>query len=241
MKRSGTSSSELVSALTALGWEFPFERELSLRPLIAFWEETIAPESSIRGRLARDLQDEVRRAPELSSPINDLSVLTRHHELVDALMAAVFPTVSWQLDHAAALIPFELRSFYATPSFERDLTNADGQAPGAPERRQGDHCAVPAPERLFPRAGADLRHLVPGGLPDHLHRRGSGDGARSALQARLRRALHRRRGGGDPARARPRRARPPRGAAPGTSRRSPPCSRRAASGSAASPCSGRST
>ena len=130
MNGSGTSSSELLSALTSLGWAFPFERELSLRPLIAFWEETIAPEKSIRGRLARDLQEEVRRAPELSGPINDLSVLTRHHELVDALMAAVFPTVSWQQDHAAALIPFELRSFYATPSFERDLTGADGKLQG---------------------------------------------------------------------------------------------------------------
>jgi GAF domain-containing protein len=130
MNGSGTSSSELLSALTSLGWAFPFERELSLRPLIAFWEETIAPEKSLRGRLARDLQDEVRRAPELSGPINDLSVLTRHHELVDALMAAVFPTVSWQQDHAAALIPFELRSFYATPSFERDLTGADGKLQG---------------------------------------------------------------------------------------------------------------
>jgi hypothetical protein len=127
---SSTSSSELLSALTSLGWAFPFERELSLRPLIAFWGETIAPEKSIRGRLARDLQEEVRRAPELSGPINDLSVLTRHHELVDALMAAVFPTVSWQQDHAAALIPFELRSFYATPSFERDLTGADGKLQG---------------------------------------------------------------------------------------------------------------
>jgi hypothetical protein len=130
MNGSGTSSTELLSALTSLGWAFPFERELSLRPLIAFWEETVAPEKSLRGRLARDLQDEVRRAPELSGPINDLSVLTRHHELVDALMAAVFPTVSWQQDHAAALIPFELRSFYATPSFERDLTGADGKLQG---------------------------------------------------------------------------------------------------------------
>ena len=42
-------------------------------------------------------------------------------------MAAVFPTVSWDQEHAAALIPFELRSFYATPAFERDLTGADGK------------------------------------------------------------------------------------------------------------------
>ena len=57
MNGSGTSSSELLSALTSLGWAFPFERELSLRPLIAFWEETIAPEKSLRGRLARDHLD----------------------------------------------------------------------------------------------------------------------------------------------------------------------------------------
>ena len=45
-------------------------------------------------------------------------------------MSAVFPTVLWQQEHAAALIPFELRSFYATPSFERDLTGSDGKLRG---------------------------------------------------------------------------------------------------------------
>jgi hypothetical protein len=124
------STAEMLTALTALGWEFPFERELSLSPLIRFWDETIGREPSIRGRLARTLADEVQRVPELSRPINDLSVLARHRELVEALMSAVFPTVLWNQEHAAALIPFELRSFYATPAYERDLTGSDGKLRG---------------------------------------------------------------------------------------------------------------
>ena len=130
MDTSTKSTSELIAALTALGWEFPFPRELSLGPLIKFWNDTLANEDSIRGRLARELDAEVRRVPELSEPISDLSVLARHRELVQALMSAVFPPVFWKQEHAAALIPFELRSFYATPSFERELTGSDGKLQG---------------------------------------------------------------------------------------------------------------
>jgi len=124
------ASSELPSMLSGLGWEFPFERELSLGPLIRFWEKTIAPEDSLRGKFARALQSEVRRAPELAGRIDDGAVLIRHRELIEALMAAVFPSVFWEQEHAAALMPFELRSFYATPSFERDLVARDGQLRG---------------------------------------------------------------------------------------------------------------
>ncbi|MBI3104333.1 MAG: GAF domain-containing protein, partial [Candidatus Rokubacteria bacterium] len=81
-------------------------------------------------KLARTLQSEWRRAPELERPIHDLEVVARRRDLVEALMAAVFPPVSWEQDHAAALIPFAIKSFYATPSFERDLMGADGRLRG---------------------------------------------------------------------------------------------------------------
>jgi GAF domain len=113
-----------------LGREFPFEVELSLSPLITFWTEVIAAEDSLRGRLARTLKVEVDRAPELGRPIHDPAVLTKHRELLDTLMAAVFPTVFWEREYAAALMPFELRSFHATPAFERDLMGDDGKLRG---------------------------------------------------------------------------------------------------------------
>jgi len=110
--------------------EFPFEVELSLAPLIRFWEGRIAGEDSLRGRLGHLLQTELRGAPELSAPIHDLALLERRRELVEALMAVVFAPAFWEQEYAAALIPFQLKSFYSTPAFERDLRGDDGRLRG---------------------------------------------------------------------------------------------------------------
>jgi hypothetical protein len=115
--------------LAELARDFPFECELSLGPLIGYWTDA-ARENSLRGGLGRVLQAELARAPELSEPIVDLTVLDRHRELVEALMAAIFPTVFWDQEHAAALIPFQLKSFYSTPAFARNLMAADGKPSG---------------------------------------------------------------------------------------------------------------
>ncbi|HEX9418756.1 MAG TPA: hypothetical protein VGA81_06870, partial [Methylomirabilota bacterium] len=85
------SLSDIQSTPSDLAKDFPFECELSLQPLISFWEQMGAREDSLLGRLARVLERDLRQAPELSEPIRDLGVLARHHELVEALMAAVFP------------------------------------------------------------------------------------------------------------------------------------------------------
>ena len=124
------SRSDLDAALAEMAREFPFEVELSLAPLIRFWEGRIAGEDSLRGRLGRLLQTELRGAPELSAPIHDLALLERRRELVEALMAVVFAPAFWEQEYAAALIPFQLKSFYSTPAFERDLRGDDGRLRG---------------------------------------------------------------------------------------------------------------
>src|SRR5215471_6598597 len=126
MSESAVFHPDMASMLTGLGWEFPFERQLSLAALIRFWEEAIASQDSLAGRLGRTVLDELRGASELSRPITDPGVLSRHRETIQILMSAVFPTVFWEQEHSAALSPFELKSFYATPAFERDFT-ADGK------------------------------------------------------------------------------------------------------------------
>jgi hypothetical protein len=122
-----TADIELISDSKA---PFPFRRELSLEALIAFWEAAESDRDPVRGAPARSIRDELARAPELLAPIEDLSVLERHRSLVDALMSAVFPRAFWDQEFTAALIPFELRSFYATPSFERLLTADNGHLRG---------------------------------------------------------------------------------------------------------------
>jgi hypothetical protein len=97
--------------------DFPFESRLSLAPLIRFWDEK-AREPSVGGEMARALQARVRRIPALLEPIDDITLLDEHAEVVGELMGAVFPPVFWEQAYMGALIPFSLRSVYSTRAFD---------------------------------------------------------------------------------------------------------------------------
>jgi hypothetical protein len=107
-------------------FSFPFGRELSLAPLITAWERIAEHDPGVQGDLARALCGALARAPELRAPIEDAAVLARHPDLLAALMSLVFSTANWEDDCAAAIVPFQLRTFYATPSFQRLLVDGEG-------------------------------------------------------------------------------------------------------------------
>ncbi len=98
---------------------FPSRRALSLAPLIAEWEAAAQNDGRVGAGLAAVVRAGLREAPELLAPMADLTVVKRHRELLDVLMAKVFPAAYWEQDYGAALVPFTLRPFYATPPFER--------------------------------------------------------------------------------------------------------------------------
>ncbi len=98
---------------------FPFRRELSLAPLATAWIDAAHAEASLAGSIAGLVRDRLRAAPELMASIADLSVLARHGELIDVLMAKVFPAASWDRDYGAVLAPFTVRAVYGTPSFRQ--------------------------------------------------------------------------------------------------------------------------
>lgn len=121
-----TPSSDLRSVIAATATEFPFKVELSLGPLIDFWTKELPRVHPVKGVLARMVEEELRKAPELRESIEDLSVVARHQELVDVLMAVVFAPAFWEQEYGAAMVPFHLRAFYASPSFERMFKGEDG-------------------------------------------------------------------------------------------------------------------
>ena len=125
-----SASTDLQAAKQAQHRAYPFRSELSLAPLVAFWTRTSATEGSTKAALARIVADEVQKAPELLGTIDDLAVIARHAELVDLLMTAVFPAAQWEEAYGAALVPFQLRAFYATPSTGRLLISGDGLVRG---------------------------------------------------------------------------------------------------------------
>jgi len=127
----GSDSTDLQAMLkAAAGGGFPFRTEFSLGPLIDFWLRAGDDESPICSALARLVGAEIQKAPELAGTITDPAVLERHGDLVDLLMSAEFPPALWDIAHGAAMIPFQLRGFYATPAMRRELMHDDGRLKG---------------------------------------------------------------------------------------------------------------
>ena len=108
----------------------PFRCELSLAPLITFWTQLSAYHEFGRGPLPGLVREKAREAPELAGVIDDLSIVEKHRPFVDLMMTAVFPPAFWEQEYGAALFPFQLRAFYATPPFRRSLMSADGTLQG---------------------------------------------------------------------------------------------------------------
>ena len=113
-----------TTSLAEIQRDFPFESRFSFGLLIKFWEAQ-AREASIRGEYARNLLARVQAVPALTGPVDDITVLDEHGQLVDALMSAVFPSAFLQRAYMGALIPFTLRSVYGTRDFE-NIMGADG-------------------------------------------------------------------------------------------------------------------
>ncbi|MFT4605075.1 MAG: hypothetical protein ACI9W4_001814 [Rhodothermales bacterium] len=98
--------------------EFPFQQRLSLRPLISFWQEKAEAGDASSQSFVRDLLAEVSEHAIVGSEDLAISDLAAESSVVDKLMSAVFPWATIDRHIAAAIVPFELTPFYATPLFE---------------------------------------------------------------------------------------------------------------------------
>ena len=106
--------------------EYPFRCVFSLRPLIEFWRRNVAAGLEYGSCLVEGLEAKLERAPELLDPIENLTVLDQHQDLLKSLMSLVFPPAFWNTDLVGAFVPFNLQPVYTSPSFKRLLLNDDG-------------------------------------------------------------------------------------------------------------------
>ncbi len=123
-------TADLQAVLKTSPDSFPFKSELSLAPLLAFWAKKYGDDTSPKGAFVRTVREQVEQVPELLNPITDLSVIQRNRALVDVLMGGIFPPAFFDQEFSAVLIPFMLKSFYATPPFEQLLQSEDGSLRG---------------------------------------------------------------------------------------------------------------
>ena len=126
----GASASNVPGMLSPEPGSFGFQTEFSLGPLIDFWIRAGDDSSPACAAMARVVGEQLAGAPELREPIADPAVLQPHEDAVDMLMSAEFPPAGWEQAYGAALIPFQLRGFYATPLMRRDLMDETGRLSG---------------------------------------------------------------------------------------------------------------
>lgn len=101
----------------------PFPVTLSLDPLLDYWRTDENPNlKPLSGRVFGYLDEH----PDLRGPILDPSILEAHRGFLDLLMLPLFPVVFSDTEPAAALVPFEYRSFYSTSAFEGLFTQEAG-------------------------------------------------------------------------------------------------------------------
>ena len=120
------ATSGVPTSISAKLDEFPFRAEFSLAPLIRYWERDLGADDCLLGTVARTILEQVRRTPELARPVADLDVVRAHEDLIECLMVAVFSPTFQEDGYGAALLPFRLQTFFATPAFKRILSDRDG-------------------------------------------------------------------------------------------------------------------
>jgi len=91
--------------------KFPFKSSLSLKLLLDFWDRLAAEGKSRMDCLEPFIRQKLKNAPELREPIEDLTILENHQDLIELLMSLVFPPAFWESDCAAAFVPFQFTSF----------------------------------------------------------------------------------------------------------------------------------
>jgi hypothetical protein len=112
-----------------------FNSTLSLQPLIVVLKRMMAEEKPGAKKLYQHILKEIEAVPELLQSVQDTALLQQHGELVEALLACIFPpSTSSNQGLYAITYPFSSETIYASPGFKKIFLK-DGPNINVPDRR----------------------------------------------------------------------------------------------------------
>lgn len=101
-----------------------FNSRFSFKPLIRVWESAIRDGKPGASQFYASLLEKVKAHPELMEPISDETILEKHADLIDQIMATIFPvTFSSEQDLYAVSLPFQYKVVYASTLFRQLFLN----------------------------------------------------------------------------------------------------------------------
>lgn len=98
-------------------FRFPFNSRLSFVPLLRHWQALQKSRLPAQAFLAKEIHRLAQEAPVMKKAIKNTKVLERYPELVNLLVAPLFPTTPGISSLGRVFKPFDIRSIYETPAF----------------------------------------------------------------------------------------------------------------------------
>ena len=108
----------------------PLRGWFSLEPFIQFLQRKV--EKGLNGVFysARGLLEVLEQTSDLRGTIDELAVLHRHQDVVDRVMGMIFPSVFWETEAFAMIVPFTMEPVGASPEFKRLFLDQGGAISG---------------------------------------------------------------------------------------------------------------
>ena len=110
--------------------DYPFRSLLSFKPLIEYFEKAKDSWGGPGQAYWEKLKTMLEKAPVFLRPIEELSLLSQHSELLRALISLVIPPASLDMEPVGIFIPFNLQPVYVSDSFRRLLMDDNGRMKG---------------------------------------------------------------------------------------------------------------
>jgi hypothetical protein len=93
----------------------PYATKLSFAPLLRHWQQKLDSPDVAERLMAREILGRVEAAPELWQPFDEYSQLAPYQEILDLLMAGLFPLSLRGTQMGKASKPFDMQAFFLTP------------------------------------------------------------------------------------------------------------------------------
>ncbi len=99
-------------------FRFPFTTKLSFVPLLRHWESLVKSNQPTQAFIAKEIKRHIQDAPPLQKAVNNPKILERFPELVNLMLAPLFPAAPGVDSLGRVFKPMDLRSIYRTPGFD---------------------------------------------------------------------------------------------------------------------------
>jgi hypothetical protein len=113
-----------------------FNSLLSLKPLVSVLNQMITQGKPGAKNLYESLLKKIEQQPELLKPIEDVSILVPHKEVIETLLSTIFPPTTVANDGMYAIsFPFRSETIFASPTFKEEFLPAGTYSISLPDNK----------------------------------------------------------------------------------------------------------